>query len=164
MGECAGRRGAGARRAGNGMQVSLTAVIAVGVCGAILVLALWALAAARRVRSNEVTASEVVGARQGPMSVERAPEENRARVDEYLEREQAELDQRRMTLETAEDRIAQREQTLEQRASNLALREQMAVRRESEVADLRTEAERLGQDARTRLERISLLDADAAKE
>ena len=146
------------------MQVSLTMVIAVAVCGAILGLALWALAAARRVRRKVLAAPEMVGARRAQMPVERVPDENRSRVDEYLEREQTELDQRRMALEAAEDRIAQREQTLEQRASNLALREQMAVRREAEVADLRTEAERLGADARVRLERVSLLDADAAKE
>ena len=149
---------------GKVMEVSLTSVIAVGACGAILGLSLWALAAARRVRRNVLEDPGAAARRRAQRLMDRAEDEGRARVDEYLERGQTEMDQRRMELASSEDRLAQREQTLEQRASNLALREQMAARREAEANDLRSEAERIGHDARARLERISLMDAAAAKE
>lgn len=149
---------------GRYMEVSLTSVIAVGACGAILGVSLWALAAARRVRKNVLGDPGAAARRRAQRLLDRAQDEGRARADEYLERGQTEMDQRRMEVAASEDRLAQREQTLEQRASNLALREQMAARREAEADDLRSEAERLGQDARARLERVSLLDADAAKE
>ncbi len=102
--------------------------------------------------------------REAQRILNRAEEESRARAEAYREREEAQLDHRRVELSAAEERLVQRERTLEQRASNLAQREQLLLQRESTVSSLRTEAERLVEDARESLERISSLDAVAAKE
>ena len=93
----------------------------------------------------------------------RAEEEGRARAEAYREREEAQLGHRRVELAAAEERLLQREKTLEQRASNLAQREQLLVRREAGVSERQAEVERAAEDARADLERISLLDAKAAK-
>ncbi len=102
--------------------------------------------------------------REAQRILSRAEEESRARAEAYREREEAQLDHRRVELSAAEERLVQRERTLEQRASNLAQREQLILQRESTVAVLRTEAERMVEDARDNLERISSLDAGAAKD
>ena len=102
--------------------------------------------------------------REAQRILSRAEEEGRARAEAYREREEAQLDHRRVELSAAEDRLIQREKTLEQRASNLAQREQLLVRREAGVSERQAEAERAAEDARADLERISLLDAKAAKE
>ena len=102
--------------------------------------------------------------REAQRILSRAEEEGRARAEAYREREEAQLDHRRVELSAAEDRLIQREKTLEQRASNLAQREQLLVRREAGVSERQAEAERAAEDARADLERISLLDARAAKE
>lgn len=94
----------------------------------------------------------------------RAEEEGRARAEVYREREEAQLDHRRVELAAAEERLIQREKTLEQRASNLAQREQLLVGREAGVSERQAEVEQAAEDARADLERISLLDAKAAKE
>ena len=109
---------------------------------------------------------ERVGAahRDAQRILNRAEEEGRARAAVYHEREQAQLDHRRVELSAAEERLIQRERTLEQRASNLAQREQLLLQREATASSLRTEAERMAEDARGNLERISSLDARAARE
>lgn len=102
--------------------------------------------------------------REAQRILSRAEDEGRARAEAYREREEAQLDHRRVELAAAEDRLIQREKTLEQRASNLAQREQLLVQREAGVSERQAEAERAAEDARADLERISLLDAKAAKE
>ena len=94
----------------------------------------------------------------------RAEEEARAKADAYREREEAELEHRKLEAQSLEDRINQREHTLEQRASNLAQREQLLIHREDEVRSLKAEAERLREEVRSGLERIAGFDAKAAKE
>ena len=101
--------------------------------------------------------------REAQRILNRAEREGRARAEAYREREEAQLDHRRVELGASEERLIQREKTLEQRASNLAQREQMLLHREAAVSELRTEVELLAEDARTNLERISSLDANAAK-
>jgi len=94
----------------------------------------------------------------------RAEEESLAKAKAYREREEVNLDQRRVEVKTTEDRLAQREQTLEQRASNLAQREQLLVQREQEVATVRSEADSQKEAARSELQRLAGVDAKAAKE
>lgn len=102
--------------------------------------------------------------REAQRILSRAEEEGRARATAYREREDALLDHRRVEMSAAEERLIQRERTLEQRASNLAQREQFLLQREATVTSLRTEAERIAEEARDNLERISSLDARAARE
>jgi ribonuclease Y len=58
----------------------------------------------------------------------------------------------------------QREQTLEQRAANLAQREQLLIQREDALRDAEMDTERIKEEGRAALERISSLDSRAAKE
>lgn len=109
-------------------------------------------------------ARENTARREAQRILGRAEEEGRARAAAYREREEAQLDHRRVELSSAEERLVQRERTLEQRASNLAQREQLLLQREATVSVLRTEADRMTEDARANLERIGSLDARAAKE
>ncbi len=111
-------------------------------------------------KENDVSAAR----REAQRILSRAEEEGRARAEAYREREEAQLDHRRVELSSAEERLIQREKTLEQRASNLAQREQLLVGREAGVSERQAEVERAAEDARADLERISLLDAKAAKE
>ena len=104
-----------------------------------------------------------VARREAQRILSRAEREGRARAEAYREREEAQLDHRRVELAASEERLIQRERTLEQRASNLSQREQMLLHREAAVSELRTEAELLVEDARDNLERIGSLDAKAAK-
>ena len=94
----------------------------------------------------------------------RAEEEGRAKADGYRDREEAQLDHRKVEVAAAEERVVQREQTLEQRATNLAQREELLIRREGEVTEIRSDAERMKEDARANLERLASVDAQAAKE
>ena len=102
--------------------------------------------------------------REAQRILARAEDEGRARAEAYREREEAQLDHRRVEMAAAEERLIQREKTLEQRASNLAQREQLLLHREAGASELQAEAERLSEDARANLERIGALDAKAAKE
>ena len=109
---------------------------------------------------------EDIGAvrREAQRILTRAEDEGRARAEAYREREEVQLDHRRVEMAASEERLIQREKTLEQRASNLAQREQLLLHREAGVSELQAEVERLAEDARANLERISSLDAKAAKE
>ena len=94
----------------------------------------------------------------------RAEDEGRARAAAYREREEALLENRKLEVAASEERLIQRERTLEQRASNLAQREQMLLNREAGVSESRGELDELAESARANLERISALDARAARE
>ncbi len=93
----------------------------------------------------------------------RAEEEGRAQAQAYREREEASLEHRRMEIGASEERMTQREATLEQRAANLAAREQLLVDRERELAELRTDADTLREEARSALEQVAGFDSRAAK-
>jgi ribonuclease Y len=94
----------------------------------------------------------------------RSEEEGRVKADGYRDREEAQLEHRKVEVAAAEERVVQREQTLEQRATNLGQREELLIRREGEVAEIRSDAERMKEDARANLERLASVDAQAAKE
>jgi ribonuclease Y len=94
----------------------------------------------------------------------KAEEEARARAQVYREREEVVLEHRRVELDNLETRLMQREETLEQRAANLAQREQLLIHREQEVTTRQAEADRMAERARAELERVSGLDAKAAKQ
>ncbi len=94
----------------------------------------------------------------------RAEEEARALAETYRDREDATLEHRRIEVKSSEDRLGQREETLEQRASNLAQREQLLITREHEVAELRSQADVLREEARSQLERLAGFDSRNAKE
>ena len=94
----------------------------------------------------------------------RTEDEGRAKAEAYREREEASLEHRRVELGSSEERMAQREATLEQRAANLAAREQLTIERDHEVADLRSEADTLKEEAREALERVAGFDSRAAKD
>ncbi len=101
--------------------------------------------------------------REAQRILTRAEREGRARAEAYREREEAQLYHRRAEQAASEERLIHRERTLEQRASNLAQREQMLLHREASVSEYQADAERLAEEARANLERISSLDARAAK-
>lgn len=137
------------------------AALLVGVGGGVAAAAVIS----RNRRSGGSDAEETVaGARlEAQRILARAEEEARARAESFREREEAALEHRRVELANLETRLAQREETLEQRATNLAQREQVLITREHEIAELRLEAERLAENARSELERIAGVDAKAAK-
>ncbi|MGH8937672.1 MAG: ribonuclease Y [Acidimicrobiia bacterium] len=126
--------------------------------------------AGRRQRANVgsagSSAEEVIGAArlEAQRLLARAEEEGRAKADAYREREEAALEHRRLELGSSEARLAQREITLEQRAANLAQREQLLIHREEEVGELRGEAERSREEARSSLERLAGFNAQGAKQ
>ncbi len=93
----------------------------------------------------------------------KAEEDGRARAEAYREKEEADLEHRKLEVGALEERIAQREQTLEQRASNLAQREQLLIHREDEVREEKADTDRLREQARGRLEQIAGFDPNAAK-
>ncbi len=147
------------------MDTSLLAISAVGI--ALIGLSVSVLIMQRRVRRQVLAPREGnVGSarREAQRILSRAEDEGRARAEAYREREEAQLDHRRVELASAEERLIQREKTLEQRASNLAQREQLLLQREAAVSESRADVEQLTEDARSNLERISSLDAKAAKE
>ncbi|MBA2338086.1 MAG: ribonuclease Y [Acidimicrobiia bacterium] len=93
-----------------------------------------------------------------------ATDDARLRAAEARERAEAALDQRRAEASAREDRLTGREATLEQRAANLAQREERLVDREAELDVRRQAIVRLEDEARTALERVSGLDAKAARD
>ena len=108
------------------------------------------LAIARRHERDGVSAEDVVtSARLDAQRIlAKAEEEGRAKAETYREREEANLEHRRLEASSLEGRLAQREETLDQRASNLAQREKMLIDREEELNDSRGQVERLKEEAR----------------
>ena len=76
----------------------------------------------------------------------------------------AEVKQRRAEIEKKEDRITQRETTLDQRADSLTRKEQGLEQKETELQHARKEIERLGERARSELERVAGMTAQDAKQ
>ncbi|HEU5112076.1 MAG TPA: ribonuclease Y [Acidimicrobiia bacterium] len=123
------------------------------------------LAIARRRERDGVSAEDVVtSARLDAQRIlAKAEEEGRAKAETYREREDANLEHRRLEMSNLESRLGQREETLDQRASNLAQREKMIIDREEELNVSRGELERLKEEARFRLEQVAGIDVTAAK-
>jgi ribonucrease Y len=123
------------------------------------------LAIARRRERDGVSAEDVVtSARLDAQRIlAKAEEEGRAKAETYREREEANLEHRRLEVSNLETRLGQREETLDQRASNLAQRERMIIDREEELNISRGELERLKEEARFRLEQVAGIDVTAAK-
>jgi ribonuclease Y len=123
------------------------------------------LAIARRRERDGVSAEDVVtSARLDAQRIlAKAEEEGRAKAETYREREEANLEHRRLEMSNLESRLGQREETLDQRASNLAQREKMTIDREEELNVSRGELERLKEEARFRLEQVAGIDVTAAK-
>jgi ribonuclease Y len=94
----------------------------------------------------------------------RADSEGQAQAEAYREREDATLEHRRLEIRSSDERIAQREATLEQRAGNLADREQLALAREQELTAQRADVDRMREEARAYLEKVTGFDTRAAKE
>ena len=141
--------------------------IAVGIGLAVIGLLIAVLVILRRRHGGEaVPSGDQVGAArvEAQRILGRAEDEGRAKAEAYREREEAQLEHRRVETASAEERLVQREQTLEQRAENLAQREQLLIHRETEVSELGADAERLKEDARANLERLASIDSNAAKE
>jgi ribonucrease Y len=138
----------------------------VGVVAAASGYAYSSLASTRRRRKEGESAEETLShARiEAQRFLAKAEEEGRAKAEAYREREEANLEHRRLEVTNLENRLAQREETLEQRASNLATRERMLIDRETELTDARQAAEHLREQARADLERLAGIDARAAKE
>jgi ribonuclease Y len=123
------------------------------------------LAIARRREQDGVSAEDkVTSARLDAQRIlAKAEEEGRAVAETYREREEANLEHRRLEASNVESRLGQREETLDQRASNLANREKMLIDREEEMTDSRGELELLKEQARSRLEQVAGIDVSAAK-
>jgi ribonuclease Y len=123
------------------------------------------LAIARRREQDGVSAEDkVTSARLDAQRIlAKAEEEGRAKAETYREREEANLEHRRLEATNIESRLGQREETLDQRASNLANREKMLIDREEELTDSRGELELLKEQARSRLEQVAGIDVSAAK-
>ena len=123
------------------------------------------LAIARRHERDGVSAEDVVtSARLDAQRIlAKAEEEGRAKAETYREREEVNLEHRRLEASSLETRLAQREETLDQRASNLAQREKMLIDREEELNDSRSQVERIKEEARFRLEQVAGIDVNAAK-
>jgi len=123
------------------------------------------LAVTRRREQDGVSAEDVTtSARLDAQRIlAKAEEEGRAKAETYREREEANLEHRRLEASNLESRLAQREETLDQRASNLAQREKMLIDREEELNESRGQVERLKEEARSRLEQVSGIDVNAAK-
>jgi ribonucrease Y len=123
------------------------------------------LAIARRKERDGVSAEDMVtSARLDAQRIlSKAEEEGRAKAEAYREREDVNLEHRRLEMSNLESRLGQREETLDQRASNLAQREKMIIDREEELNGSRGELERLKEEARFRLEQVAGIDVTAAK-
>lgn len=152
-----------------GGDMEMWQVIVVGVLGIIIGGAAGGLAARsfiRSARSSDVDPEQLVGSArvEAQRILVRAEEEGRAQAQAFREREEAQLEHRKVELGSSEQRLAQREETLEQRAGNLAQREQMLITREQDISELRGETERLREEARGDLERLAGIDAKAAKD
>lgn len=144
-------------------------VIGLTILGVVLGLGfgylLARLAIARRRERDGVSAEDMVtSARLDAQRIlSKAEEEGRAKAEAYREREDANLEHRRLEMSNLESRLGQREETLDQRASNLAQREKMIIDREEELNVSRGELERLKEEARFRLEQVAGIDVTAAK-
>jgi ribonucrease Y len=145
------------------------AVVGLTILGVVLGLGfgylLARLAIARRRERDVVSAEDMVtSARLDAQRIlSKAEEEGRAKAETYREREDANLEHRRLEMSNLESRLGQREETLDQRASNLAQREKMIIDREEEINVSRGELERLKEEARFRLEQVAGIDVTAAK-
>jgi len=145
------------------------AVVGLTILGIVLGLGfgylLARLAIARRRERDGVSAEDMVtSARLDAQRIlSKAEEEGRAKAETYREREDANLEHRRLEMSNLESRLGQREETLDQRASNLAQREKMIIDREEELNVSRGELERLKEEARFRLEQVAGIDVTAAK-
>ena len=93
----------------------------------------------------------------------KAEEEGRAKAEAYREREEANLEHRRLEISSTETRLVQRQETFDQHGSNLAHRERMLIDREEEVNASRGEVDRLKKEARAQLEEVAGFDVAAAK-
>ena len=140
------------------------AVLAAGLAGAVGYLA--AKGSGGRRKASVIDDDDPVGnARvEAQRILARAEEEGRARADSFRQREEASLEHRRVEVDAVETRLSHREETLEQRAANLAQREQILIQREGETSGRQQELDRLKESARSELERISGVDAKAAKD
>ena len=144
-------------------------VIGLTILGVVLGLGfgylLARLAIARRKERDGVSAEDMVtSARLDAQRIlSKAEEEGRAKAEAYREREDVNLEHRRLEMSNLESRLGQREETLDQRASNLAQREKMIIDREEELNGSRGELERLKEEARFRLEQVAGIDVTAAK-
>ncbi len=147
----------------NGWAIGLAVLgVVVGIGFGYLVARL----AIQRRRELETVSAEdgVTSARlEAQRILTKAEEEARAKAEAYREREEANLEHRRLEISSIETRLAQREETLDQRASNLAQREKMLIEREEELNESRGELERLKEEARFRLEQMAGIDVNAAK-
>ena len=150
--------------------MNITQAIGLGALGIVIGLGfgslLARLAIARRRERDGINAEEMMtSARVDAQRIlATAEEEGRAKAEAYREKEQEALAHRRLELGNLESRLAQREETLEQRASNLAQREKLLIDREDEVTATRSGLERLKEEARNQLEKVSGIDVAAAKE
>lgn len=147
--------------------VQVTILLAVvGIVAAAAGYAYATLSAGRKIRRDSESAQDTLS--QARIEAQRflakAEEEGRAKAEAYREREEANLEHRRLEAANLENRLSQREETLEQRASNLATRERMLIDREGELTEARHGAERLREQARADLERLAGIDARAAKD
>ena len=144
--------------------IGAIAVLAAGLAGAVGYLA--ARGSGGRRKAIVLDDTDPVGnARiEAQRLLARAEEEGRAKAESFRQREEAALEHRRVEYDAIETRLSHREGTLEQRAANLAQREQILIQREGETATRQQDLERLREHARSELERISGVDAKAAKD
>lgn len=77
---------------------------------------------------------------------------------------EADLKTRRAEIEKKEDRLSQRESALDSRVSSLDRKEQAIEAKEAELQRARGELEKLGERARTELERVAGMSAQDAKQ
>ncbi len=143
-------------------------VIIVAVAAAVGVAAFFAGRDAQRRRRERMTdsAEDLLGrARVDAQKIlARAEDEARALAEAHREREEAQLDHRRVEAAALEERLAQREATLEQRAANLTQREEMLIDKERVVSEARAQVAGVEEEARGYLERVAGFDSRAAKE
>ena len=147
----------------NGLAIGLSVLgVAIGLGFGYL---LARLAIERRRDKQGVTAEDVLSSARldAQRILTKAEEEGRARAEAYREREEANLEHRRLEAGNLESRLAQREETLDQRASNLEQREKMVIEREEEITQSRGDLEILKEKARFQLEQVAGIDVAAAK-
>ena len=93
----------------------------------------------------------------------KAEEEGRAKAETYREREEANLEHRRLEASNLESRLGQREETLDQRALQPRPAGEDDHRPGRGAQCLSGELERLKEEARFRLEQVAGIDVTAAK-
>lgn len=148
---------------GIAMQIAATVALVIGAIFVGLLVGWFAKTLFAR-RSGD-HAEELLGdARlEAQRVLTRAEEEGRAKAEAYRDREDAELEHRKVESSALEQRLGQREITLEQRAANLAQREELLIERDVAINEVRETAERDREDARVILERAAGFDSRAAK-